>query len=181
LVNQGQDGRYNHVDLGFNYRMTEMQAALGLSQLSRMDEVVERKEELATFYDANLSGEPEIELPPRPEWATAQSWFMYSLTTNTRAVRDCIADHLGKNGIDTRLGFPPIHNQPYYREKFGYKPDDLPVSMDVWERKIDLPSWPQMTESQRKRIVTTVKEALEISRRMDMNSAGIQGSRSVQG
>jgi perosamine synthetase len=181
LVNQGQDGRYNHVILGFNYRMTEMQAALGISQLSRLDEVVEGKEELAKFYDDNLSDEPEIQLAPRPEWATAQSWFMYSLITNSRATRDCIADHLAKNGIDTRLGFPPIHDQPYYRGKFGYKPDDLPVSMDVWERKIDLPSWPQMTESQRQRIVTTVKEALEISRRMDMNSAGIQGSRSVQG
>ncbi|MQF70516.1 DegT/DnrJ/EryC1/StrS family aminotransferase, partial [SAR202 cluster bacterium AD-812-D07_MRT_10900m] len=162
LVNQGQDGRYNHVALGFNYRMTEMQAALGISQLSRLDAQIEAKEKLAQFYDRNLEGVPGLELAPRPEWATAQSWFMYSLTVANRTVRDEIAEHLATNGIDTRLGFPPIHNQPYYRDTFGYKPEDLPISMQTWERKIDLPSWPKMTAEQRNRVAAAVKEALSV-------------------
>ena len=180
LVNQGQDGRYNHVALGYNYRMTEMQAALGISQLSRLDEQLKRKEELAQFYDRYLQDVAGLELAPRPEWATAQSWFMYSLTVANRSIRDDVAEHLAANGIDTRLGFPPIHNQPYYRETFGYRPEDLPISMDTWERKIDLPSWPQMTDGERQRVVTAVKEALKVARPASDEPVGIEGSRSVQ-
>jgi perosamine synthetase len=139
--------------------MTEMQAALGVSQLSRLDAVIQAKEELARFYDDSFEGIEGLSLAPRPEWATAQSWFMYSVIVQNQTVRDAIASHLGSLGIDTRLGFPPIHNQPYYRETFGYQPDDLPISMKVWERKIDLPSWPQMTDDQRGRVAKAVLEA----------------------
>jgi dTDP-4-amino-4,6-dideoxygalactose transaminase len=159
LVNQGQDGRYNHVSLGFNFRMTEMQAALGISQLSRLDDQLKRKEKLALYYDQNLAGIPGLQLAPRPAWATAQSWYMYSVMVDNLAERDRIVIHLTASGIDTRLGFPPIHNQPYYRETFGYKAEDLPISMDTWERKIDLPSWPQMSDQERHRVVAAVQEA----------------------
>lgn len=159
LLNQGQDGRYNHVALGYSYRMTEMQAALGISQLSRLDAVIQAKEELARFYDDNFEGVEGLSPAPRPDWATTQSWFMYSVNVHNRTVRDAVAGYLGSLGIDTRLGFPPIHNQPYYRKTFGYEPDDLPISMKVWERKIDLPSWPQMTDDQRGRVAQAVLEA----------------------
>jgi dTDP-4-amino-4,6-dideoxygalactose transaminase len=160
LVNQGQDGRYNHVVLGFNFRMTEMQAALGISQLSRLGEQLHRKEKLALYYDQHLAGIPGLELAPRPEWSTAQSWYMYSVIVKDLEKRDQVVDYLMSVGVDTRLGFPPIHNQPYYRETFGYTADDLPISMKIWERKIDLPSWPKMSEDERKRVVAAVKEAM---------------------
>jgi len=160
LVNQGQDGRYNHISLGFNYRMTEMQAALGISQLSRLAEQIVLKEELAVFYDQHLAGIEGLKLAYRPEWVTAQSWYMYSITVADRATRDRVVERLKSVGVDTRLGFPPIHNQKYYRDTFGYKAEDLPITMDVWERKIDLPSWPGLSESQRQRVVTAVREAI---------------------
>jgi len=167
LVNQGQDGRYNHVVLGYSYRMTEMQAALGISQLSRLDDLIKAKGELADYYDRHFKNVDGVDLPPRPEWATSQSWFMYSLLVSDQTIRDSVAEHLAQSNIDTRLGFPPIHNQPYYREKFGYHADDLPVTMNLWERKIDLPSWPQMSEEERHRVVTAVIEALEAGSQND--------------
>jgi dTDP-4-amino-4,6-dideoxygalactose transaminase len=167
LTNQGQDGRYNHVALGFNYRVSEMQSALGISQLSRLDEQLEHKEDLAVFYDRNLAGIDGLELAPRPQWATAQSWYMYSIIVENLTIRDNVVGYLTASGIDTRLGFPPIHKQPYYRENFGHKPEDLPITMDIWERKIDLPSWPQMTDQQRLRVVHAVRAALGEARSLD--------------
>jgi perosamine synthetase len=167
LVNQGQDGRYNHVVLGYSYRMTEMQAALGISQLSRLDNLIKEKGELADYYDSHFENIEGVDLPPRPDWATSQSWFMYSILVSNQTIRDSIAEHLAQSNIDTRLGFPPIHNQPYYREKFGYHADDLPITMNLWERKIDLPSWPQMSEEERHRVVTAVIEALEAGSQND--------------
>ena len=156
LVNQGQDGRYNHVTLGYNYRMTEMQAALGASQLKRIGHVLSEKERVASAYDRAFATAPGVEVPARPPYATAQSWFMYSVRLPDLAVRDAAVEALAKRGIETRLGFPPVHIQPYYRERFGYRPGDLPVSFRAWQRKLDIPAWPGLPERDQKEIAGVV-------------------------
>ena len=141
LVNQGQEGRYVHTALGFNYRMTEMQAAIGLAQMSRIDWVLAEKERIATAYDSAFSAIEGIENPTRPSYASAQSWFVYSVRVRDRSVRDYVVSGLADLGIETRTGFPPIHTQPYYRDRFGYESNDLPGSVVSYERKIDIPCW----------------------------------------
>ncbi len=160
LVNQGQDGRYNHVSLGFNYRMTEMQAAIGLAQMRRLPWILEEKERIASAYDEAILGIPDLEPAPRPTYASRQSWFMYSVTCENRAQRDAIANHMGKDGIETRTGFPPIHSQPYFREHFGYDESDFPVTMAAWERKLDIPCWAGMPEDTQGRVIDSMKRSL---------------------
>lgn len=160
LVNQGQDGRYNHVALGYNYRMTEMQGALGSSQLKRIKKVLAEKERIARRYDAAFRHVGGVEAPPRPEYASAQSWFMYSVRLPDMRVRDAAVSALGERGIETRLGFPPIHTQPYYRERFGYRSYDLPDCVAAWERKIDIPAWPGLPEASQDEVVQVIKETL---------------------
>ncbi len=160
LVNQGQDGRYNHVALGFNYRMTEIQAALGHSQLKRVSWSLGEKERIAERYDAAFRHVRGVEPPPRPEYATAQSWYMYSVRLPDMRARDAAVSALAGHGIETRLGFPPIHIQPYYRERFGCRPEELPVALRAWQRKIDIPAWPGLPEASQDEIVQVIKDTL---------------------
>lgn len=156
LVNQGQDGRYNHVALGYNYRMTEMQGALGSSQLRRIGVALAEKERIALAYDRDFAGVQGVDVPPRPPYATAQSWFMYSVRLKDVRARDAAAMELARRGIETRLGFPPVHTQPYYRERFGYRDSDLPDCLAAWRRKLDIPAWPGLPEHDRQEIVSVV-------------------------
>ena len=162
LVNQGQDGRYNHVALGFNYRMTEMQAAIGVAQMRRLPWILDEKERIAAAYDKAILGIPGIEPAPRPNYATRQSWFMYSVTCENRARRDVAAKGMAEDDIETRTGFPPIHTQPYFRERFGYSESDFPVAMETWERKLDIPCWAGMPENTQARVIDSMKRALSI-------------------
>ena len=159
LINQGQDGRYNHVALGFNYRMNEMQAALGLSQLKRISWTLRERERIAHRYDRAFAGRPGIEPPTRPSHATAHSWYMYSVRLRDRAVRDAAASALAERGIETRLSFPPVHIQPYYRDLFNLQPGDFPVSLRAWERKLDIPAWPGLPESQQDEVIDALAAA----------------------
>ena len=160
LVNQGQDGRYNHVELGFNYRMTDLQAGVGLAQMGRIEWILEEKAGIAERYDKALCGVDGILTPVRPEYVTAQSWFMYSVRLNDIRSRDAAASFLAENGIETRMGFPPIHIQPYYRERFGYSSNDLPAALAAYERKLDIPIWAGMERDQQRRIVRVLSEAV---------------------
>jgi perosamine synthetase len=153
LINQGQEGRYVHTALGFNYRMTEMQAAIGLGQMSRIDWVLSEKERIADRYDVGLAIIPGIEIPVRPGYATAQSWFVYSIRVKNRTVRDYVVKFLAARGIETRTGFPPIHTQPYYKNLLGYAADRLPDSVTSYERKIDIPCWAGLTTEAQDEIV----------------------------
>jgi perosamine synthetase len=166
LLNQGQDGRYNHVALGFNYRMTEMQAAIGIAQMKRLPWILEEKERIAVAYDEAILGIPGLEPAPRPDYATQQSWFMYSVTCETRAIRDAMAGQMEEEGIETRTGFPPIHSQPYFREHFGYGEFDFPVTMATWERKLDIPCWAGMPEDTQSRVIDSMKRSRNSGREL---------------
>ena len=156
LMNQGQAGRYHHVELGFNYRMTEMQAALGLSQLGRIDAMLSGKEQMARKYDELLKGTPDLYLPERPGFASAQSWYMYSVRVPGLRVRDAVVRDLAAAGIETRLGFPPIHGQPFIVERFGNRDSEFRITQSAWESKIDLPSWPDMPDETQAEVATAL-------------------------
>jgi perosamine synthetase len=159
LLNQGQEGRYNHVALGFNYRMNDISAALGIVQLSRLDWMIGEKNRIVAAYREILAGVPGVSLPVTPGYASQPSWYMFAVQVDEN-IRDGVVAYLKERGIDTRLSFPPIHIQPYYRERFGYRPEDLPVSWLTWRRLINLPIWPGIAREQIERVCATLGEAV---------------------
>ncbi len=163
LANQGQEGRYNHIALGFNYRMTDIQGALGTQQMKRLRTTLTSKASIAESYDNAFSSEKGIGLPIRPDYVTSQSWFMYSIRLRDRTIRDRVAQDLADDGIETRVGFPPIHLQPYYLQRFRHNPDDFPGSNSAWDHKLDLPCWPGLPQRAQSEIVNTVIESVRSS------------------
>lgn len=149
--------RYWHPYLGYNYRMTNMQAAVGLAQLERIDEILEKKIAIADEYNRLLGQNPFITVPPRKEYAKNVYW-MYSilLQGDFGEKRDELMDYLGKYGIDTRPFFPPLHQQPIYQNKC----EDLIISNDVSKRGLNLPSSPNINSGDIQHISTKILDYL---------------------
>ncbi|MEW6271700.1 MAG: DegT/DnrJ/EryC1/StrS family aminotransferase, partial [Thermodesulfobacteriota bacterium] len=151
LRNQGRDvfdGWLEHSRLGYNYRLDELAAALGIVQLARLDELLAGRERVAAWYDARLAGHDCITLPQVAPWTTRTSWFVYVIRLATRALRDLAMNELAVRGIPARQYFPPIHLQRFYRERFGFRPGDFPVAEAAGDTCLALPFFPAMREEQ---------------------------------
>jgi len=160
MRNQGRDTKawLSHARLGYNYRMSELTAALGAAQMSRLDEILEKRRRAARMYDQALADIEQIRLPPMAERDKA-SWFVYVVRLDdsfTRRDRDAIIAHLRGRGIGCSNYFVPIHTQPHVMETLGTKPGDFPVTERVAERTIALPFFANLDEGQ----VSRVKDAL---------------------
>ncbi len=140
IRNQGQDVRYHHVILGYNYRMTELQAAIGIEQLKRLDDIIRSKQKIAEYYNWAFGASTEIAIPYVPDYVDQHSWYLYPITVSEKR-RDFLVRKLEEANIETRLSFPPIHTQPIYQKIFGFKDSDLPVSLETWRTLIDIPVW----------------------------------------
>lgn len=155
LVNQGQDYRYHHVLLGYNYRMANVQGAIGFQQLKRLDSTIKEKQMLAERYDKELAG--FVETPHVPDYVDQHAWYMYTISVDNR---DEIVKRLEEMNIQTRLSFPPIHTQPIYEELYGCKESDLPISLGAWKRLINIPLWPGMGKRQ-DFVIQAIKEIMK--------------------
>ena len=155
LRDHGQSRRrkYYHSKLGFNYRMTNLQAALGLAQLRKIDKIIERKREIAKLYNEGLKDlVPEITLHPEMSWAKNVYW-MYSIVVYKQGAknRDFLIRELKKKGIDSRPFFFPIHRLPRYNENEHMPNADLLASSGL-----NLPSSVNLTDEQIKMICATI-------------------------
>jgi len=162
MTNQGRgDSRewLSHVRLGYNYRIDEMSSALGLSQLRRLDEIVERRARVASEYEAALAPIPDV-ITPRAQPDVRMSWFVYVVRLPerfSRTDRDDVLAALREKGIDCRAYFSPIHLQPYIRQELDTRPGQFPVTESVGDRAIALPFFPAMTENDVERVVGTLR------------------------
>lgn len=158
MRNQGREykgGWLAHERLGFNYRMDEMSAALGVSQLRRLETFVAKRERVAGLYAERLRNVDGIRLPAvRPD--VRVSWFAYVVTLREGLDRDRIITALDSEGIPVREYFPPLHLQPYLRGRFGVNSEDLPVTESVARRTIALPFHNNMTVEQVERVVNAL-------------------------
>ncbi len=139
-------GWLDHVRLGYNYHMSDINAALGLAQLKRLSELLGKRKRIAALYDTKLSKVDGVTLPLRSE-NTVVSWFVYVIKLPdmfTRTMRDRIIQEMRKRGIGCRNYFPPIHLQKFYRGRLG----DLPIAEHISARTISLPFFPTMTGKQ---------------------------------
>ena len=140
-----------HDVLGYNYRLSDINCALGLSQLSRLNEILARRAQVARWYDDALRDVPGIITPKLDEPGVTVSWFVYVITLRpefTGLQRNHLLEQLKARGIGCNNYFTPIHLQPFYRQAFGYKRGDFPITESVAERTIALPFFTQMSESQ---------------------------------
>lgn len=148
---------YQQVDLGWNYRMTEMQAALGLSQLDRLDDFVARRRALADRYDTLLSGLP-LRRPGR--LAEAESaWHLYVVQLDDAARHRAVFNTLRDAGIGVNLHYIPVHTQPYYAA-LGFRDGDFPAAEDYYARAISIPLHARLTEDEQDTVVAALREAL---------------------
>lgn len=165
MANQGRGGAglLNHVRLGYNYRLDEMSAALGLSQLQRIEEIVSDRVDVADWYLDELESVSEVVSPSVPE-NVRMSWFMFVIRladTFNRADRDEALERLRSRGIGCRNYFQPIHLQPFIQEGLGTKRGQFPITEFVSDRTIALPFFPQMTSEQVRYVVESLSAVIQ--------------------
>jgi perosamine synthetase len=163
LRNQGRapgDNWLQHTLLGYNYRLDEMSAAMGASQMKRLDSLLAARQAVADMYARHLAAIPEIEPLAVLPTTTRMSWFVYVVRTPRRVDRKDVADRLTEKGIPVRPYFLPIHLQPYMAERFGYKQGDYPVTEDLGERGLALPFSGVMKEDQVELVCKALRESL---------------------
>jgi len=163
LRNQGRavgDTWLQHTYLGYNYRMDELSAALGIVQMQRLDELVTKREQVATWYKMHLEHIEGIELPQVVESTTRMSWFVFVIRLDSKLDRDLVAKRLAEKGIPARPYFLPIHLQPYMIEKFDYRAGDYPVTEDLGRRSLALPFSGVMTEEQVAAVSGALREVI---------------------
>jgi len=151
LRNQGRDifdAWLNHSRLGYNYRLDEMSAALGAAQMSRIEELLTKREKVASWYNARLKDADGVKIPYVAPSTTRMSWFVYVIQLDAKINRCEVMNELESRGIPSRPYFSPIHLQPFYMEKFGYKKGDFPVTEYLGEASLALPFSGLMTETQ---------------------------------
>jgi len=153
MRNQGrsEDGAWlQHERLGYNYRISDINCALGIAQLERIDEILAKREKVARLYNERLRVFEELIIPEFEEGKKI-SWFVYVvrlIDKYSRRNRDLILAKLKEAGIGCSNYFTPIHLQPFYRKMFGYKKGDFPVTEKVSERTIALPFYNNLKEEQ---------------------------------
>ncbi len=151
---------YEQVELGFNYRITDLQAALGLSQLRRMDAMHDRRVALAGRYDQLLAGLP-LRLPARASDRDS-SWHLYAVEvdeTRTPVTRAAVFAALRAANIGVNVHYIPIHTQPYY-QRLGFRRGDFPAAEAYYARALSLPLFPALTEAQQQVVADTLRTAL---------------------
>jgi len=151
LRNQGRDvfdAWLNHTRLGYNYRLDELSAALGLTQIQRIEELLAKREQVARWYNERLADVELIERPHIAPTTTRMSWFVYVVRIRPPADRNQVMRGLAEAGIPSRPYFTPIHLQPFYCRKFGYRRGNFPVTEDLGDISLALPFSGIMTEEQ---------------------------------
>ena len=150
--------KYDVTVLGDNHRMTSFQAALGASQLRRLDDVIAERSELADRYDAALAAIPGLGLPPRPE-GRRSAWHLYAVEIDPDAFgceRDEVIDALRAEGIEATLHYPAVHLLTLYRERGG-RPGTAPRAERLCERLVTIPLYPAMTSSDQDDVVIALR------------------------
>ena len=149
-----------HVRLGYNYRLDELSAALGVAQARRLEELINRRHRVAMWYSQRLAGLERVRPPQIASTTTRISWFVYVVRILPPANRIDVARHMLQREIPTRNYFSPIHLQPFYVERFGYRRGDFPVTELLGEQSLALPFSSVMTEGQVDAVCRELKTAV---------------------
>jgi len=151
---------YQQIDLGFNYRMNDIQAALGLSQMKRLDEYVKRRQEIAKYYDNALKNLPLV--TPWQSPSNYSSYHLYPILIKknlTQKTQRQVYNELVKNGIGINLHYIPVHRQPYY-ENLGFKKNNFPQAENFHREILSIPIYPSLKKAQQSDVIEILKKIL---------------------
>lgn len=152
---------YEVVAPGCKYNMTDLAASMGIHQLKKAWAFRDRREEMAIRYDAAFSGLPLI-LPAHAPAGDVHSWHLYviRLQDGLAVERDRFIELMAEKGIGCSVHFIPLHIHPYWRDRYGLKPEDFPLALHAYERAVSLPLYTKMTAADQERVITAVREIL---------------------
>ncbi|MFK7790951.1 MAG: DegT/DnrJ/EryC1/StrS family aminotransferase [Phycisphaeraceae bacterium] len=156
-----------HERLGYNYRLSEINAAMGCVQMDRLDEMLIKRRRVANAYTQRLLDFPDVALPCVTGNENEASWFVYVVRLSprySRAARDRIIQGLRRHDIGASNYFPPIHLQPFYKQQFGYEPGTFPITESISDRTIALPFFNQLEENQIDLVCHTLSVMLQRER-----------------
>ena len=164
---KGGSAEYQILAPGFNYAMTDIQAALGIHQLKRLEAFQARRTHIANQYNALFAGVPELIRPPMRD-EIVHAWHLYPIRLQLDRLtidRAHFIEELRERGIGTSVHFIPIHLHPYYRKALSLGPGDFPVTEAIYEGLISLPIYPRMEDASVERVAAAVREIAEAHRR----------------
>ena len=151
----------DYVELGYNWRMPSIIAALGLSQLKKLEKVISMRQERAAYYSNNFKKVEWIKIPNPPEMSR-HVYQMYTVRVSLgRKVRDALREFLAKRGIMTKVYFEPVHLTYFYRENFGHREGELPVTERLSSEVLTLPLYPTMTKEEMEYVINNIMEFAE--------------------
>jgi dTDP-4-amino-4,6-dideoxygalactose transaminase len=157
---------YEIVAPGYKYNLTDVAAAMGLVQLRRLDAMASRRQVIARAYDEAFRGMPELELPFR-DASDQHAWHLYMLRLHLHRLgidRAAFVAELKRRNIGASVHFIPLHTHPYYRETYGYRPEDFPVAWQEYQREVSLPIYSRMTDGDVQDVVAAVRDTIAASR-----------------
>ena len=148
-------GDSDYISLGYNWRMPTMLAALGLSQFEKINKIIPKRIEKAEHYNAYLSKIPQIKTitPPKDFLSVYQ---IYSILLKDKQTRDYLKEFLKNKGISTKIYFEPIHLTRFYKDSFGFREGDFPITESISERILSLPIYPDLTREQQDKIIKNI-------------------------
>jgi perosamine synthetase len=149
-----------HERLGYNYRLSELNSALGSAQMDRLDEIIDKRNCVAEKYNSRLTKIKGVKVPFVSPDVTRMSWFVYVIRLDKSIDRNKIMQYLTDNGVSCRPYFTPIHLQTYFREMFGYKEGDFPVTEEVSASTIALPFFNDLKDEQIDYVVNVIREGI---------------------
>jgi perosamine synthetase len=164
MRNQGREyggrGWFDHVRVGFNYRWTDLQAAIGIAQLEKLDRILELRAAVAARYHELLAGVDGVETLAAGDADHRRSWFVYVVKLAPELDRDGVMAALRRDGVATAEYVPCIHLQEYMRRDYGFREGQFPVAEDTARRTLALPFYPQLDADDQERVVDVLRTAV---------------------
>jgi len=151
---------YDMKSLGRNYRITDFQAALGISQLKKLDMFIDKRNELASRYNELLDDVDAVTLPV-VKGNVRHAWHLYTILLDGSIDRNEFFKYMRNSNIGVNLHYIPVYRHSYYVENYGFDPEEFPVTEDVFKRIITLPLFPRMSEQQVEYVINSISQAIE--------------------
>lgn len=164
MRNQGRGVSGNwleHVRLGYNYRLDELSSALGVEQMSRLDEILTKRERVAKRYGELLKKIDGLKIPSIADYVTSMGWFVYVVRLDSSIDREKFMNFLKENGVQCRDYFRPVHLQPFYMSEYGYTEGMYPVTERVARQTVAIPFFSNLTFSEQEYVASTIERAIE--------------------